>query len=195
MKIYQEQNVLEATMQRLRIIFSEFDNVYISISGGKDSSVMLQLANIVAKEMDKKFDVLYIDLEAQYKHTIEHVEDLRKLLIDSNTIGEFYWVALPLALRNAVSQLQPKWICWEEEKRDLWVRDLPTESINENNNIFPFFRIGEEFEEFMVEFAQWYKKQKNGKIACGVGIRSDEELLPLRLKKLIKIIHGRHYYE
>ena len=44
--------------------------------GGKDSSVMVQLANRVAQEMEKKFDVLYIDFEAQYRYTIEHIYEL-----------------------------------------------------------------------------------------------------------------------
>ena len=72
-KKYLEKNVLDATMERLEIMFQNFENIYFSVSGGKDSSVMVQLANQVAKEMDKKFDVLFIDLEAQYKHTIEHI--------------------------------------------------------------------------------------------------------------------------
>lgn len=31
------QNVYEQTQERLGIIFKEFDNIYISFSGGKDS--------------------------------------------------------------------------------------------------------------------------------------------------------------
>ena len=77
-KVYLEKNVLDATFERLEIIFNNFDNIYFSVSGGKDSSVMVQLANIVAKKLNKKFDVLYIDLEAQYKYTIEHVEELKQ---------------------------------------------------------------------------------------------------------------------
>ena len=36
-------NVYEATKQRLKIIFEEFDNIYISFSGGKDSGLLLNL--------------------------------------------------------------------------------------------------------------------------------------------------------
>ena len=78
-KIYLEKNVLEASLERLEIMFQNFDNIYFSVSGGKDSSVMVQLANCVAKEMNRKFDVLYIDFEAQYRHTIEHIEELKTL--------------------------------------------------------------------------------------------------------------------
>jgi len=91
-------------------------------------------------------------------------------------VRDFYHIALPIALRNAVSILQPKWICWEEESKDLWVRDLPKDSININNCPFHWFKKGEEFEEFILQFADWYQKKHGGKVACGVGIRCDESL-------------------
>lgn len=171
-KVYLEKNVLDAAFERLEFIFDNFDNIYFSVSGGKDSSVMVQLANMVAKKKNKKFDVLYIDFEAQYKLTIKHIYELKKL----SQIRDFYHVALPMALRNAVSILQPKWICWEEESKNLWVRDLPQDSINMSNCPFSWFRKGEEFEEFIIQFADWYQKKYGGKVACGIGIRSDESL-------------------
>ncbi len=171
-KKYLEKNVLDATIERLEIIFQNFDNIYFSVSGGKDSSVMVQLANKVAKRMNKKFDVLFIDLEAQYRYTIQHIEELKQL----SQIRDFYHITLPIALRNAVSVLQPKWICWEEESKHLWVRDMPKDSINIKNCPFLWFKKGEEFEEFVVQFASWYKKKYSGKVACGVGIRTDESL-------------------
>ena len=54
-KIYLEKNVLDAAFERLEIIFKNFDNVYFSVSAGKDSSVMVQLANIVAKRLNRSF--------------------------------------------------------------------------------------------------------------------------------------------
>lgn len=143
------KNVLEAALTRLEIILSNFNNVYFCVSAGKDSSVMIQLANIVGKKLNKKFDVLYIDLEAQFKCTIDHLYELKKL----SQIRDFYHIALPLALRNATSVLQPKWICWEEGSKDLWGREIPEDSINMSNNPFPWFRKGEEFEDFIVQFA------------------------------------------
>lgn len=171
-KVYLEKNVLEVAFERLEIIFNNFENVYFSVSAGKDSSVMVQLANIVAKKMNKKFDVLFIDLEGQYKRTIDHLYELKKL----SQIRTFYHIALPLALRNAVSILQPKWICWEEESKPLWIRPMPKDSINMKNCTFEWFRKGEEFEEFILQFASWYQKLHNGPVACGIGIRTDESL-------------------
>ncbi|MBQ8615915.1 MAG: DUF3440 domain-containing protein [Clostridia bacterium] len=171
-KIYEEQNVLDAALERLRYVFRTFENVYFSVSGGKDSSVMVQLAERVAAETGRTYDVLYIDLEAQYAHTIAHIEELKTLA----HIGTFYHVALPLALRNAVSMLQPKWICWDEADKHLWVRPLPEGAITQQNCPWPWFHRGMEFEEFIVEFARWYHDKHAGKTACGVGIRADESL-------------------
>lgn len=171
-KKYLEKNVLDAAIERLEIMFQNFDNIYFSVSGGKDSSVMVQLANRVAKKMNKKFDVLFIDLEAQYRCTIKHIEELKQL----SQIRDFYHITLPIALRNAVSVLQPKWICWEEESKHLWVRSMPEDSINSNNCPFTWFKKGEEFEEFIVQFASWYQQKYQGKVACGIGIRTDESL-------------------
>ena len=53
---------------------------------------------------------------------------------------------------------------------------MPEDAININNCPFPWFKKGEEFEKFMVQFAEWYQEKYNGKIACGVGIRTDESL-------------------
>ncbi len=171
-KRYLDKDVLQATIERLEIIFDNFENIYFSVSGGKDSSVMVQIANMIAKQKNKQYDVLYIDLEAQYKRTIDHIEELKKL----SQIRDFYHICLPMALRNAVSVLQPKWICWEEESRDLWVRPMPPDAINIHNAPFDWFRKGEEFEEFIVQFAEWYQQKYKTKVACGIGIRTDESL-------------------
>jgi len=40
-KKYLEKDVLQAAFERLEIIFDEFENIYISVSGGKDSTAMI----------------------------------------------------------------------------------------------------------------------------------------------------------
>jgi len=171
MKKYLEKNVLEAAFDRIEWAFDTFDSVYFSVSGGKDSSVMVQLADIVAKRTGKTFDVLYIDFEAQFQGTIDHIYELKKL----EMIDTFYHIALPMALRNAVTQLQPKWICWDEKDKKKWVRPLPKDAITIDNHPFDFFYKGMEFEEFIVHFARWYSDQK-GFTGAGIGIRSQESL-------------------
>lgn len=172
-KIYKNENVLEAAIKRYEFIFNEFDNICFSLSGGKDSSVMLQLADKIAEKTNKTYDILSIHLEAQYKDTIEHINYLKDNL---NNYGNFYWVCLPLSLRNAVSVFEPKWTCWDEKKKDKWICEMPEDCINTENNPFPFFYEEMEFEEFTPLFGKWYDETHNGKTAIGIGIRSDESL-------------------
>lgn len=171
MKQYQDINVLDAALERIEWAFNTFDSVYFSVSGGKDSSVMVQLADFVAKRLGKTFDVLYIDFEAQFQGTLNHIEELKQL----STIRTFYHVALPMSLRNAVTQLQPKWICWDENEKEKWVRKLPKSAITMKNNPFDFFYKGMEFEEFIIHFARWYADQY-GFTGAGIGIRTQESL-------------------
>lgn len=174
MKIYNDKNVFDAAMERIEFAFDNFDNLCVSYSGGKDSTVMIQLVEMIAKKKNRKYDVLFIDMEAQYLMTIEHIKTLKNKL---EHIRDFYWVCLPLSLRNAVSVFEPRWICWEKSKKEKWVREMPEFAINEDNNIFPFFRYAMEFEEFVPEFEKWYSEKYNGSL-CGhfVGIRCDESL-------------------
>lgn len=177
-KIYKNVNVLDAAIERYRIAFSEFDNIYFSVSGGKDSSIMLQLAANVAREMNKNFDVLFIDLEAQYSATIEHVFELMD--VTGDVVSNWYWCCLPLSLRNAVSVIQPKWTCWDKNDSDKWVRDMPDLDcvINEDNypTEWTWFKKGMEFEVFILYFAEWFNQVNGGVSAAGIGIRSDESL-------------------
>lgn len=173
-KIYTDKDVLTAAFERFEYVFNNFDNVYLSISGGKDSSVMMQIANMVAKKLNKKFDVLHIDLEAWYNATDKHLKELKKL----SQINKFYHICLEFEEDNAVSQFEPTWITWEESKKKLWIRPMPRgkDVINIKNNPFDFYEREMIFEDFIVKFAKWYRDKNNGTVACGVAIRSDESL-------------------
>lgn len=180
-KIYKDINVYDAAINRYDIVLNEFDNYYVSVSGGKDSSIMLQLMAQEARKYRKKFSVLYIDLEAQYQATIGHIN----ALIDAtkDVVENWYWCALPLSLRNAVSAIQPKWICWDKKDKEKWIREYPTKRkdivlVTENSipDGWDWFFRGMEFEEFILWFAKWFNETHGGKTAAGIGIRSDESL-------------------
>lgn len=178
MKTYLEKNVFEAAVERFEVIFNEFDRVCISFSNGKDSGVLLNLAIDVAKRLNKlPVHALYIDMEAQYSHAIDYTV---RMFNRPEVVG--YWICLPIHLRNAVSQFQPHWLCWDPEKKDAWVREMPEHrTVISDEDYFPFFRRGMEFEEFTPEFAKWFSQ---GKKSCSVvGIRSDESLNRFRTIK------------
>lgn len=176
-------NVLDAARKRVSYAFDNFPRVYVSFSGGKDSSVMLHLVMDEAIKRNRKVGVLLVDLEGMYKITIEHIQAMYDLYADHI---EPYWVCLPIALRNAVSVFEPRWCCWEPGKD--WIRQPPSMAITLDNNPFPFYKFDPnhhmEFEEFVPEFGKWYGQ---GKLcACFVGIRSDESLNRYRTIKAQK---------
>lgn len=167
-KHYLDIDVCAAARKRIEYVFDNFPKIYLSFSGGKDSSVMMHLVMDEAKKRNRKIAILFVDLEAQYNYTIQHINEMIKEY--ENNI-ELYWVSLPIALRNAVSVYEPKWLCWEPGKN--WVREPDPKSITDAK-YFPFFYSGMEFEEFVPKFGEWYSE---GKLtACFVGIRSDESL-------------------
>lgn len=168
-KKYLEISVLEAAKKRISSVFDSFDKYYISFSGGKDSTVMTHLVMDEAIKRGKKVALLIIDLEAQYKHTIEHLEEIVEKYKDHI---ELHWFCGELLLRNAVSDFQPKWCCWDEEKKDIWVREKP--KLASDLSQYDFYIPKMEFEEFMVLFGKWYG---GGDLTAGfIGIRSDESL-------------------
>lgn len=164
-------DTLTAARQRIVDTFDQFPRVYVSFSAGKDSTVMLHLVADEARRLGRKFGVLLIDLEGQYQLTIEHAEACFDEYAD--VIDEEHWVALPMALRNAVSVYEPKWQCWDPDREEAWIRPRPKRAIGDPD-FYPFFHRGMEFEDFMVKFGDFYGKGE--RTACLVGIRADESL-------------------
>ncbi|MBV0918037.1 Predicted phosphoadenosine phosphosulfate sulfotransferase [Mycobacteroides abscessus subsp. massiliense] len=168
-------DVLTAAQQRISRTFDEFPVVYVSFSGGKDSGVMLELAAREARKRERTLGVLIVDLEGQYQHTIDFIATMLTRHAD---VVEPFWVCLPLNLRNAVSQFQPHWQCWDTGKKSQWIRPLPPgPGVVSDPKFFDFFERGMEFEDFVPRFGEWYSTRHGGKLtACLVGIRADESL-------------------
>lgn len=172
LKKYRKINVLDAAKERIRFTFDNFERIYVSFSAGKDSTVMLHLVMEEAIKRNIKVGVLLVDLEAQYQFTMQHAEKCFELYKDHI---DPYWVCLPIALRNAVSNYQPQWLAWDPSKKDMWVRPTPmAKGVVSNPDFFDFFQSGMEFEEFVPLFGEWYAQGKS--CACFVGIRTDESL-------------------
>lgn len=171
MKIYKDFNVLVAAKDRISKVFDSFEKIYISFSGGKDSTVMFHLVMDEAIKRKRKVAVLIIDLEAQYNDTIKHLEEMIEIYKDNI---ELHWFADELLLRNAVSDYEPRWICWDKDKQNDWVRQKS--KYTNDSSMYPFFIPKMEFEEFMVLFGEWYSGYGEHLTAAFIGIRADESL-------------------
>lgn len=169
-KIKLDINVYQAAKERIEYTFDNFEKVYLSFSGGKDSTVMLHMVMDEAIKRNQKIGLLIVDLEGQYKLTIDHITNCVNMYKEHI---DLYWVCLPIHLRNAVSVFEPFWLCWDKDRKNDWIRQAPKNAITDTN-YFPFFREGMEFEEFVPEFGEWYSQGKT--TACLVGIRADESL-------------------
>lgn len=186
LKRYQEQNVLDAARERIAYAFDSFERLYVSFSGGKDSSVMLHLVMQEAIKRDRVVGVLIIDLEAQYTATVDH---LREMVQMYRTHIDLHWVCVPLKLRNAVTNYEPQWMAWQPEKKAIWVRDIPPEATTH----YDWYVPGMEFEEFIIVWGEWYAQ---GKPTGGfIGIRADESLNRFRtIAVWDKKMHGGKRY-
>ena len=175
---YLEQNVYEALQERLRFLFEEFDNIYVSFSGGKDSGLLLNLALEFQKKYfpHKKIGVFHQDFEAQYTVTSEYVERTFERIKDD---VEPYWVCLPMATRTAVSSYQMYWYPWDDKKQDAWIRDMPDKPyvINLENNPITTYRYRMHQEDLAKQFGRWYRKSHGQKkTVCLLGMRAEESL-------------------
>lgn len=79
MIFYSEKNVYEAGKDRIRWIFDEFPDrkIVVGFSGGKDSTVVLNLCHEVMQERGiEKIPVFFCDQEAEAPQTIEYVREV-----------------------------------------------------------------------------------------------------------------------
>ncbi len=177
MKKYLEKNVYEALQERLKFIFDNFDNIYVSFSGGKDSGLLLNMVLSYKRRnnITKKIGVFHQDFEAQYQTTTDFVT---RMFENNMSDIEPYWVCLPMGSRCAVSNYQMYWYTWDPDQKNLWVRPMPKMPyiINMDNNPFDFYRYKMVQEDLYAEFGDWYSRQKKGKTICLLGIRADESL-------------------
>lgn len=162
-KKFIEQNVFEASLERMNYLYDCYDDVIVSFSGGKDSTACLQIALMVAEERGKlPLKVHFYDEEAIPWECIDYV----KRVADRPDI-DLTWFCLPVQHRNAASNDSTYWYCWDPEEKDKWVRPLPIEynPITTHKK----FKLGMSFQEFADEYVV-------GNVALVMGIRTEESI-------------------
>ena len=173
MKRYIGVDVYTATQDRIKFIFDNFERIYVSFSGGKDSGVMLNLIvdYMRAHGITQKIGVMVLDNEANYEMSIDFMHAIIRKNLD---ILDVYWCCLPITLPCTVSAYEIEWQCWGEADRERWVRPMPSDSyiVNLQNHKFDFFRENMGYQEFWDKFGEWYAQGKQA--ACLIGIRTVE---------------------
>lgn len=175
-RVYKEQNVYDAANKRIKFIFDNFERVYLSFSGGKDSGVMLNLALDYVKKnnIKKKIGIQILDNEANYEYSLQF---MREILDANREHLEIYWCCMPITLPCTVSSYEIDWQCWGVNDQHRWVRPMPQMDYVVNINNHPFgemFRENMHYDEFWDMFAEWYSQGKT--TANLIGIRTQESL-------------------
>ena len=176
-KEYLNINVYDALQERFHYLFQEFDNIYISFSGGKDSGVLLNLLMDFkrANYPDRTIGLFHQDFEAQYSVTTQYIDRTFKRLLPE---VEAYWVCLPMATRTALSSYKMYWYPWDDTKKDIWVRPMPEYPYVINlEHPFTHYRYRMHQEDLAKQFGRFYKETHgNKKTVCLLGMRADESL-------------------
>ena len=77
-QVYIQKKVDVAAKERISYIFDNFENIIVSVSGGKDSTVMCWLALQEAKKRNRKIGIFFLDEEVVYQSTIDQITWLMK---------------------------------------------------------------------------------------------------------------------
>jgi predicted phosphoadenosine phosphosulfate sulfurtransferase len=160
MKLYRQETVYEAAIERIRYLFNEFDEVIVSFSGGKDSTVTLQLTLQVAREMNRlPLKVVFLDQEAEWQAVVDYIRSVGEL----DGI-DLWWFQMPLRLFNSASS-DTDWLnCWAEGEE--WMRPREPNAITVN-------RYGSDrFKELFgkISLVEWGNKR----VAWVAGVRCEE---------------------
>jgi predicted phosphoadenosine phosphosulfate sulfurtransferase len=162
LKIYGKQNVYDAGLERIRFLFDEFPNIIVGVSGGKDSTVVYQLALQVAREKNRlPLKCLFVDQEAEWQATVDMITEIME-----NPDVEAKWYQMPIKLFNATSTTDHWLMCWDNKEEHRWMRERVDYSVHDN--VYGTERFGELFQAII-------KKEYAGIKTCYIaGVRTEE---------------------
>jgi predicted phosphoadenosine phosphosulfate sulfurtransferase len=177
-RLFLQSTVLEESRKRMRFIFEEFGrNTYVCFSGGKDSTVILNLALEAATELDLlPVKVLFLDQETEWQSVIDYV---RTVMHDPRVDAR--WLQIPILMNNASSIEHPWLRCWHPDEEAKWMRPKEPDSIHRNVYGTQFFK------DMFPAFMKYHHMRQ--KVCRLTGMRAEESpgrLLTLTQRNVYK---------
>ena len=160
---FRSDNVLEAARKRISFIFDEFKEITVSISSGKDSTVLFWLCLQEARLRDRQIKVFFLDQEAEYQSSIDIIELSMR---EKNVVP--YWYQVPAYMTNSSSSSDYFLYAWGEGEK--WLREKSDISIHS---------IEEEYPKRFYKFFEWFES-KTPEDAHLVGLRAEESITRYR---------------
>ena len=155
-QVYQHKDVLTAARERISQIFDDYENIVVSVSGGKDSTVLAHLVLSEANKRGRRVGIFFLDEEVDYEATIDQIKYLMFEMYPENAVP--IWYQFPFHLTNATSLTEGQLVAWEPGKHDVWMRakdprsvhampwDKDTVTIRNKVKGFGFYDVLENFE-------------------------------------------------
>lgn len=157
---YKSQEVLTAARRRVARVFDEFGRIIVSVSGGKDSTVLFDLVMAEAQSRDRNVTAFFLDQEVEYASTIEIIREMM-----SAPRVQPLWVQVPIWLTNATSHREDMLYAWDPDAE--WMR--PKDSIATH-------AIEDDYAQRFYGFFEWLEQQDDEPTAYLVGLRSKESM-------------------
>lgn len=131
MKVYSKKSVYEKSLERIEWVIREFKgHIVVGSSGGKDSTVVMELALEVIRKLknngelpkDYKLKVMWLDQEAEWTRTREYIEDIAKNRTDEI---ELYWMQCFFELTHSASLGEVNMLrCYDKEYDGVYCQPL-----------------------------------------------------------------------
>lgn len=128
MTTYSAATVFDAALDRIRWVYDHTDDLIVSMSGGKDSTVMYELARIVAAERGRlPLKCFWLDQEAEWQSTVDYMQ-----AVMHEPDVKPYWFQVPFRLTNSMSFTNSYLHAWAPEDRERWIHPQDPVAITRN---------------------------------------------------------------
>jgi len=173
-KVPVDADVLTLARDRLRHVYEHFDHVAVAWSGGKDSTVVLNLAIEAAREHGRlPVRAIFWDEECIPMQT-----EALALRVRERPEVAFEWLTVPTRYHNSCSIEHPHWYPWAPEEEHLWVRPKPPGTISELPGYAIYPKEGRTFH--MGANGYLFDPGVHGRSCLLMGIRAEESMMRTR---------------
>lgn len=135
MVLEDEGTVLDKARERLDTIWDEYNQQWVSFSGGKDSGAVLQISFDAWRRNgpftdengeQRPINIIHFDDEFCYPETAEYI---RRVIEQNPERVHFWWFALPIKYSLGVASHEDYdkeyWQPWNPDREGEWIREHP----------------------------------------------------------------------
>lgn len=170
--IYKETNVFEEAIRRINMVFDYADEIIVAMSGGKDSTVVFNLALMIARERNRlPLKVFWLDQEAEWQHTTDYMESIMRM-----PEVEPLWFQVPFAFPNNLSTVNKTLTVWDPAEKDKWIHPQADIAITESPVDISNVNRDKAFYKLMGDLPNHCLKPDTKRCAVLSGMRTDESL-------------------